>query len=583
MTASTPTRMSHRQVLEALSGLLLAMFCSMMTMTVVGTSMPVIIPDLGGTQTQYTWVVTMTMLTTAISTPIWGKLADLVNRKTLMLIALSIFVLSSVGAGFTPNAEMLIAFRALQGIGGGGMQSLSQILMADIISPRERGRYMGLFAGVMAVGTVGGPLLGGLLTDTVGWRWNFFVGVPLGVLAFIVITKTLRIEPREARAVRIDYLGIMLLSVAAGFLLVWITNVSDYGWNSWQTYTMVSIGLAAAILFVVTELRVAEPLIPMDLFRNPTFTLSVLASIAIGVSMFGMSVYLGQYMQISRGFGPTQAGLLTLPMAIGMLGSSTIVGNLVTRFGKWKSFLVVGAVLLTIGSALMSTLRYDTPLWLVGVFMFLVGAGTGMTMQNLVLVVQNTTDPHKIGVASSGVNFFRSVGGTVGTAVMGSVLAASMTQQLTDRAAEVAAEVQKLGPEGVAIAEELTSGALPATRTLPEGIATLIEDVSAQAISHAFVVAIPLALLSLIAICFLPNKPLTRQTTVERLRAEKAAAQKAADDDATPTPERADLTAEDEHPMLASVSQVSLAATGAIPLPAEDQDGEGRGSEGERR
>lgn len=582
MTAPAPTKMSHRQVLEALSGLLLAMFCSMMTMTVVGTSMPVIIPDLGGTQTQYTWVVTMTMLTTAISTPIWGKLSDLVNRKTLMLIALTIFVVSSVGAGFTPNAEMLIAFRALQGIGGGGMQALSQILMADIISPRERGRYMGLFAGVMAVGIVGGPLLGGLLTDTVGWQWNFFVGVPLGIFAFIVITKTLRVEPREAQKVRIDYLGIMLLSVAAGFLLVWITNVSDYGWNSWQTYTMVSIGVVAAILFVVVERRVAEPLIPMDLFRNPTFTLSVLASIAIGVSMFGMSVYLGQYMQISRGFGPTQAGLLTLPMAIGMLGSSTVVGNLVTRFGKWKSFLVVGAVLLTIGSSLMSTLRYDTPLWLVGVFMFLVGAGTGMTMQNLVLVVQNTTDPKKMGVASSGVNFFRSVGGTVGTAVMGSVLAASMTQQLTDRAADVAAEVQKLGPEGVSIAEELASGALPATRTLPEGIATIIEDVSAQAISHAFVVAIPLALMSLIAICFLPNRPLTRQTTVERLRAEKAAREAAGGEQ--PANGERDLTAEDEHPMLASVSQVSLAATGAIPLPAEDRDGEGRGSaEGERR
>jgi EmrB/QacA subfamily drug resistance transporter len=582
MTAPAPTKMSHRQVLEALSGLLLAMFCSMMTMTVVGTSMPVIIPDLGGTQTQYTWVVTMTMLTTAISTPIWGKLSDLVNRKTLMLIALTIFVVSSVGAGFTPNAEMLIAFRALQGIGGGGMQALSQILMADIISPRERGRYMGLFAGVMAVGIVGGPLLGGLLTDTVGWQWNFFVGVPLGIFAFIVITKTLRVEPREAQKVRIDYLGIMLLSVAAGFLLVWITNVSDYGWNSWQTYTMVSIGVVAAILFVVVERRVAEPLIPMDLFRNPTFTLSVLASIAIGVSMFGMSVYLGQYLQISRGFGPTQAGLLTLPMAIGMLGSSTVVGNLVTRFGKWKSFLVVGAVLLTIGSSLMSTLRYDTPLWLVGVFMFLVGAGTGMTMQNLVLVVQNTTAPKKMGVASSGVNFFRSVGGTVGTAVMGSVLAASMTQQLTDRAADVAAEVQKLGPEGVSIAEELASGALPATRTLPEGIATIIEDVSAQAISHAFVVAIPLALMSLIAICFLPNKPLTRQTTVERLRAEKAAREAAGGEQ--PANGERDLTAEDEHPMLASVSQVSLAATGAIPLPAKDRDGEGRGSaEGERR
>ena len=567
MTAPIPTRMSHRQVLEALSGLLLAMFCSMMTMTVVGTSMPVIIPALGGTQTQYTWVVTMTMLTTAISTPIWGKLADLVNRKTLMLVALTIFVLASVGAGFTPNAEMLILFRALQGIGGGGMQALSQILMADIISPRERGRYMGLFAGVMAIGTVGGPLLGGLLTDTVGWQWNFFVGVPLGVIAFIVLVKTLHVEPREARSVRIDYLGITLLSVAAGFLLVWITNVADYGWVSWQTFTMVGIGLVATVLFILVERRAAEPLIPLGLFRDATFTLSVIASIAIGLAMFGTNVYLGQYLQISRGFGPTQAGLLMLPMAIGMLGTSTIIGQLVTRFGKWKRYLVVGGVLLTIATALMTTLRYDTSMWLVGVFMFLLGAGTGMTMQNLVLVVQNTADPRQIGVASSGVNFFRSVGGTVGTAVMGSVLAASMTQLLTDRQADIIAEVQKLGAEGAHIADELASGALPATRDLPEGIALIIEQVSAESISHAFIVGVPIALLSLIAICFLPNNPLTRQTTTERLRAEKAAAGEAAGQ-------------QEEHPMLSSVSDVSLAATGGIALPELER---GRRGEDEPR
>lgn len=574
MTAPVPTKMSHREVLEALSGLLLAMFCSMMTMTVVGTSMPVIIPALGGTQTQYTWVVTMTMLTTAISTPIWGKLADLVNRKTLMLVALTIFVLSSVGAGLTPNAEMLIAFRALQGIGGGGMQALSQILMADIISPRERGRYMGLFAGVMAVGTVGGPLLGGLLTDTIGWRWNFFVGVPLGIIAFVVLTRTLRIEPREQRKVQIDYLGIMLLSVAAGFLLVWVTNVSTFGWNSWQTYTMVSIGLVAAVLFVIVERRVTEPLVPMTLFRNLTFTLSVIASIAIGLSMFGTNVYLGQYMQISRGFGPTEAGLLMLPMAIGMLGTSTIVGQLVTRFGKWKSYLVVGSVLMLGAIVLLCTLSYDTPMWLVGVYMFLLGAGTGMTMQNLVLVVQNTADAAQVGVASSGVNFFRSVGGTVGTAVMGSVMGASMSQLLIDRQADLAVEVQRLGAAGVAIAEELAAGALPATRDLPQGIAVIIEQVSAQAISHAFIVGIPLAIISFIAICFLPNRPLTRQTTVERLRAEKASSKTA--QVAVATREDDELTPEEEHPMFASVSEVSLAATGAIPVQG---DADGRGSD----
>nr|WP_308291638.1 DHA2 family efflux MFS transporter permease subunit [Microbacterium sp. G2-8] len=521
-TTTVSAHMSRRQVLEALSGLLLAMFCSMISMTVVGTSLPIIVPELGGSQTSYTWVVTMTLLTTAISTPIWGKLADLTNRKVLMLVALTIFVLASAGAGLSQNVEMLIFFRALQGIGGGGLQALSQILMADIISPRERGKYMGLFAGVMAVGTVGGPLLGGLLTDTVGWRWNFYVGVPLGIIAFAVIMRTLRIEQHRKGKVRIDYLGIALLSISAGFLLVWITNVSDYGWASWETLYMVGIGVVAAIVFVLVEMRVAEPLIPMSLFRNRTFSLAVLASISIGVSMFGTAIYLSQYLQIARGFGPTEAGLLTIPMAVGMLGSSTIVGQLVTRTGTWKRYLVTGAVLMIAGTSLLSTLRVDTPLWLVCVYMFLLGAGTGMTMQNLVLVVQNSANPAQMGVSSSGVNFFRSVGGTAGVAIMGSVLAASMTQQMTDRAAEVGQAIASLGAKGQAVAKQLAAGSLPTTRDMPQQIAMIIEEVAANSISHAFLVGVPLAVLSLIAIAFLPNASLHRQTTVERLREQNA-------------------------------------------------------------
>ncbi|MGM7680487.1 MDR family MFS transporter [Microbacterium sp. A94] len=520
-TASTAARMTHRQVLQALSGLMLAMFCSMVSTTVVGTSLPIIVPELGGTQTSYTWVITMTLLTTAISTPIWGKLADLVNRKNLMILALVIFVLASAGAGFSQNTEMLIMFRGFQGLGGGGLAALSQVLMADILSPRERGKYMGLFAGVMAVATVGGPLLGGVLTDSVGWRWNFYVGVPLGVLAIIVLVRTLKIDQIRAAKIRIDYFGIVLLSVAAGLLLVWVSNISTYGWLSWETLIMVGSALIATALFIVVELKVAEPLIPLTLFRNRTFTLSVLASISIGVAMFGTSVYLAQYMQVSRGYGPTEAGLLTIPMAAGMLISSTVIGQLVTRTGKWKSFLVTGAILMIAGTSLLSTLQYDTSLWLVGTYMFLLGAGTGMTMQNLVLVVQNTTGPQEIGVASSGVNFFRTVGGTTGVAVMGSVLAGSMAQQVTARSKEIAEAIAELGAQGKAIAEQLASGALPTTRDMPETIRVIIEDISAQAISHAFLIGVPLAVLSLIAIAFLPNKPLIKQNNIERARQQR--------------------------------------------------------------
>ncbi|MGO1627568.1 MAG: MDR family MFS transporter [Microbacterium sp.] len=565
--STTEEKRATRRKLEALSGLLLAMFCSMLSMTVVGSSMPIIVDDLGGTQTQYTWVITMTLLTTAISTPIWGKLADLVNRKVLMLVALVIFVLASAGAGASQTAEMLIFFRALQGIGGGGLQSLSQVLMADILSPRERGRYMGLFAGVMSIGLVGGPLLGGVLTDSVGWHWNFYAGIPLGVAAFIVLTKTLKIRQARPAKIRIDYIGIVLLSVAAGFLLVWISNVQSYGWVSWETLYMVGISVVATTAFIFVEMRVAEPLIPMNLFRNRTFTLAVLASISIGVSMFGTSVYLAQYMQVSRGFGPTEAGLMTIPMAVGMMGSSVVIGQLVSRTGKWKRYVVLGGALMIAGTSLLSTLQYDTPLWLAGVFMFLLGAGTGMTMQNLVLVVQNASDPREIGVASSGVNFFRSVGGTTGVAVMGSVLAASMTQRLEDRAADVRSAMTELGPQGAEIADKLSGGSLPPTRDLPEPIAVIIEQVSAVAISHAFLVGVPLAVLSLIAICFLPNRELNQQNTQEQLTtstADDAVEQTASDEDAWSEADR-------EHLGLSEARDVALASTGAIRLPAHSK------------
>ncbi|MFS0866647.1 DHA2 family efflux MFS transporter permease subunit [Microbacterium sp. 179-B 1A2 NHS] len=521
-TSTVTTRMTHRQVLEALSGLLLAMFCSMVSTTVVGTSLPIIVPELGGSQASYTWVVTITLLTTAISTPVWGKLADLVNRKNLMLIALAIFVLASAGAGLSQSAEMLITFRAFQGLGGGGLAALSQVLMADILSPRERGKYMGLFAAVMGIATVGGPLLGGLLTDSVGWRWNFYVGVPLGIIAFVVLVRTLRIDQIRVAKVRIDYIGIVLLAVAAGTLLVWITNVGDYGWASMETLVMVGTAVIATIAFIVIELKVAEPLIPLTLFRSRSFTLAVLASISIGVAMFGTSVYLAQYMQISRGYGPTEAGLLTIPMAAGMLISATVIGQLITRTGKWKRYLVTGSILMIAGTSLLSTLQYDTSLWLVGIYMFLLGAGTGMTMNNLVLVVQNTSNPEQIGVASSGVNFFRTIGGTAGVAVMGSVLASSMSQQLTDRGQELGAAIASLGAKGKTIAEQLAAGSLPTTRDMPEIVRVIIEDVSAQAISHAFLIGVPLAILSFVTILFIPNIPLATKNNIERLREQSA-------------------------------------------------------------
>jgi EmrB/QacA subfamily drug resistance transporter len=523
-TDSAPAKMTHRQVLEALTGLLLGMFVSMIATTVVSTSMPVIVHDLGGDQAAYTWVITATLLTTAISTPIWGKLADLFNRKLLIQIAIIIFVGATAAAGFAQDTNTLIAFRAIQGLGGGGLAALSQVIMADIISPRERGRYMGLFGAVMAVATVGGPLLGGWITDAANWRWNFFVSLPFAVAALIILQRTLKISTERTRKASIDYVGIVLLSAAVSLILIWITNAgSTFDWWSTETALMVGGAVVAAIAFVIVELKVREPLIPLTLFRGRTFTLSVIASISIGVAMFGTSVYLAQYMQLSRGATPTEAGLMTLPMMAGLLISSMVIGQLVTRFGKWKGYLVLGAVLLIAGSVLLSTLHYDTDFVLVSTYMFLMGAGVGMTMQNLVLIVQNVAKPSEMGVASSGVTFFRSLGGTVGVSVMGAVLANSLTGLFADGKERLGAAIAQLGEKGADVAAQLTSGTLPEVRLLPEPVRSIIEDFYAQAISHAFVIGIPLAIISLVAILFLPNRPLTTMTTSERASADAAA------------------------------------------------------------
>ncbi|KXC06454.1 MDR family MFS transporter [Microbacterium hominis] len=526
-------RMTHRQVLEALSGLLLGMFVSMLASTVVSSSLPVIIHDLDGNQAAFTWVVTATLLTTAISTPIWGKLADLTNRKVLYQLAIVIFVLATAAAGFSQSPEMLIAFRAVQGIGAGGLAALSQVLMADIISPRERGRYMGLFGAVMALATIGGPLLGGVITDAWGWRWNFFVSLPVAVVALVLVQATLHVPARPKKKTTIDYLGIVLLSAAVSLLLVWVTNAGttktgdwwDLGNNDWWSLTtvlMVGGAILAAILFVIVELRSREPLVPLTLFRNRTFTLSVIASIATGIAMFGASVFLSQYMQLARGATPTEAGLMTIPMIGGLLVASVGVGTLVTRYGTWKPYLIVGAVLLIAGSSLLSTIHYDTDFFLVSVYMFLLGAGVGMTMQNLVLVVQNTTRPEEIGVASSGVTFFRSLGGTIGVSVMGAALAAREVDLVAERKEEITAAVMGLGDQAQYWGQQLQSGSLPKVSAMPDTLRVVFEDIYANGISHSFLIAVPFAVISLIAIVFLPNKPLTTMTTVERLQASEA-------------------------------------------------------------
>lgn len=514
----------HRRILQALTGLLLGMFVSMIANTVVSTSLPVIVHDLHGDQSTYTWVVTAMMLATAIATPVWGKFADLFSRKRLYQLAIVLFVTATMAAGFSQDPVWMITCRVLQGLSGGGMIALSQVIMADIISPRERGRYMGLFGAVMAVASVGGPLLGGLITDTLGWRWNFFVSVPFALVALVMVERNLNLAslPRGAK-LRIDVLGILLMSTATTLLLLWVTRVGvEFDAASATTAWMVGGGLLAAALFVLVEAKVREPLIPLRLFRDRTFNLATVASLAAGLAMFGSGVYLSQYMQLARGATPSEAGFMTLPLMVAFLLTSTYVGRLITKYGHWKPYVVTGAALLTVGLGLLGTLRYDTPFWLACVYMAVVGTGMGITMQNLVLVVQNTTAPENMGVATSGVTFFRTLGGSAGVAGMGAYVAASVTGGLGERTADMQAALASLGPEGGRWAQQLQSGTLPAVASMPEPIRVIVEEVYAQAISGAFLCTVPLAVASLLAVVFLPNKPLGRMNAQE-LREKKAA------------------------------------------------------------
>ncbi|PPF67720.1 MFS transporter [Rathayibacter tritici] len=516
--------MSHRQVLESLSGLLLGMFVSILAGTVVSTSLPRIISDLEGDQNAYTWVVTATLLATTVSTPLWGKFADLFNRKLLIQLALGLFVVGSALAGFSQDTTMLIVFRVFQGLGAGGLAALSQIIMADIISPRERGKYAGLFGGVMAIGTVGGPLLGGVVTDAFGWRWNFFIAMPVAIVAIILLQMTLRLPAHPKRTVRIDYLGAVLIAGGVSLLLIWVSLAGkSVGWASWETAVMVGGAVVLLIAAVVTELTVAEPIIPMGMFRNRTFSLAVVASISVGVSMFGVAVFLAQYMQLARGATPTQSGLLTIPMMAGLLIASTIFGGIISRTGKWKAIMISGGVLAVIGTSLLSTLRYDTDLVLVGVYMAVLGAGLGMLMQNLVLVVQNSIEVKNLGVATSAVTFFRSLGGTVGVSVLGSVLGTV----IADR---IATGIAGLTPaDQVLAAQALGSGTIPQPATLPDAVRVVVESAYGIGVGTVFLFSIPLAIVTLIAVILLPNVSLGSKNAVQ-LAAEPATALRAAED-----------------------------------------------------
>ncbi|GGZ85118.1 MFS transporter [Streptomyces bluensis] len=522
--------MTHRQIMEALTGLLLGMFVAILSSTIVSNALPDIIKDLGGGQNAYTWVVTASLLTMTASTPLWGKLADLVSKKLLIQISLVIFVAGSAAAGLSQNPGMLIAFRAVQGIGMGGLSSLAQIILAAMISPRERGRYNGYLGATFATAMVGGPLIGGVITDTswLGWRWCFYVGVPFAVLALIVLQKTLHL-PVVKRQVKVDWAGAFFITVAVCLLLVWVTFAGDkYDWLSWQTYAMVGGTLALLLVFLLVETKASEPIIPLRLFRNRTITLASLASLFVGIAMFAGTIFFSQYFQLARDKSPTMSGIMTIPMIGGLFVASTVSGQIITRTGRWKGWLLAGGALLTAGLGLLGTIRYDTPYWHVASFMALLGLGVGMMMQNLVLCTQNQVAPTDLGAASSVVNFFRSLGGAVGVSALGAVLAHRITSYVEEG-------VAGLGPKyASALAGSDSSNSIPDVDALPAPLRTVVESAYGHGVADVFLYATPIALIAFLVALFIKEVPLRTKNALAQAAEEQAPAAAAAQAAAVP-------------------------------------------------
>lgn len=497
-------QLTHREILEVLFGLLAALFTAIISSTIVSNALPTIIADLQGSQTQYTWVVTASLLAMTVSTPVWGKLSDLFGKKFLVQLSIVIFVIGSVLAGISQNVPELIAMRAIQGLGMGGLTATAQSIIGSIITPRERGRYSGYMGATMAVATVSGPLLGGVIVDTpgLGWRWTFFVCVPLAIMSLVILQKYLHVETIR-REIQIDYFGAILIAIAASLPLIWVSFAGNaFDWISIPSALFLGGSLLAAALTFWVESHHPEPLIALSVVRDRTTALAILGSIAVGIAMFGGSVFLGQYFQIAGGHTPTRAGLLSIPLMLGSFVGTVGSGRLISSTGRWKRFLVLGSALLLLGLALLGTVDHATPEWHTMIYMAFMGVGMGMLLQNYVLAVQNTVDVTQVGSASAAVAFFRSLGGAVGVSVLGAILAEQVKNDVTGKLAALG-----LPPNG-------GSGSLLNLKDLPAPVVTIIESAYGDATGFIFMIAAAVSVISLVTALLIKEVPL--RTTVRK-------------------------------------------------------------------
>nr|WP_308405720.1 MDR family MFS transporter [Streptomyces tardus] len=490
-----------RTLYLALGALLMGMLLAALDQTIVSTALPTIVSDLGGMD-HLSWVVTAYLLAATAATPLWGKLGDQYGRKKLYQGAIVIFLIGSALCGLAQTMVELIAFRAVQGLGGGGLMVLSMAIVGDLVPPRDRGRYQGLFGAVFGVTSVLGPLLGGLFVDHLSWRWVFYINLPLGAVALVVIAAVLHI-PVPDRRHHIDYLGTLLIaSVATCVVLVTSLGGTAWEWASAPVYGLSAAALVLLYAFVRVERRAVEPVLPPHLFRNPTFSISSLIGFVIGFAMFGTMIYLPTFLQVVHGVSPTLSGVHMLPMVLGILTSSTLSGQLVSRTGRWKVFPILGTAVMTVGLLLLHNLDEHSTNWQMSGAFLVFGLGLGLVMQVLVLIVQNTVDYAHLGVATSAATFFRSIGASVGVSVFGAIFAAKLAPRMEDVLAgqrlPPGVTPQSLREDPRAVAElgpQARSGALHAY---------------AESITDVFVWAAPITALAFLLAWFLKETPLRK-------------------------------------------------------------------------
>ena len=430
-----PKTLTHKEIMFVLSGLMVGMLLAALDQTIVSTALKRIVEDFNGLE-HYTWVVTAYLLTSTASTPLYGKISDLYGRRPVFQFAIITFLIGSFAAGAATSMTQLIAFRAVQGLGAGGLMSLTFVIIGDIVSPRERGKYQGYFGGVWGLSSVAGPLLGGYFSDhaqilgVTGWRWIFYINLPFGIAALIITSISLHI-PKIKREHSIDYLGALLLVSGVSALLLGISVYGPQdGWQTSKTLITLAAALALVLLFILQESRAKEPILPLALFKNHTFSVTSFMAFIIGAGMFGAIIMLPLYLQIVKGDSATSAGLKLIPFMIGIVAMSIVSGKLITKHGHYKRFPIIGLALMTVGLAMLSTLTETTAFWKLAIYAILVGAGLGLSMQTIVIALQNSVEFRDLGVATSANTFFRSIGATMGVALFGTVYASRLAHNL---------------------------------------------------------------------------------------------------------------------------------------------------------